>query len=299
MKRIDTLLCALLFFALSVMGNAQTLSLPKSVRDWMKSPGLEHATVTLEVRKGPRVLYSLDPERMVIPASVMKLVTAATAWRTLGQDYVWPDSVGLVDETAPVHLPGLEHYNPDWLVEDVGEYVEPLENLLPDSGQVLSRVVKRTLNESLNLQAETMLHLLTPSCRLDSGLQVVQRYWAEQGLDMTSLKMYDGNGVSPSDRVTAHFICSLLAEMQTDQAFRQTLPLIGKEGTLRRFLKGSRLEGWGRMKSGSLKSVVSYAGYITGSDGRTYIVSIFVNNFTKPNKEVRKDIEKVLLSLIP
>lgn len=316
-KIIRYFVCALLLLVFSQRSNAQTRSLPQSVRSWMSSSGLEHATITLEVVKLPlhasetkptanhpsvsrgQVIYRHDSERFVIPASVMKLVTGATGFRLLGPDYVWPDSIGLID-TAQVALPGLERYNPDWLIEDIDtEYMSPMDNLLPDSGRVFHEVMRETLCESLNLEAETTLHLLTPSCRLDSGLIAVQEYWQSRGLDMGSLIMYDGCGLSPSDRVTAHFITSLLADMQFDEPFRQSMALVSREGTVRNFLKGTRLEARARLKTGTLKSVVAYAGYVKGSDARTYAVAIFVNNHTCKNREVRKGIEKVLLSLIP
>ena len=226
-------LCALLQFALCVVGDAQMRSLPPIFKDWIKSDGMKHATVSMEIVRLPRtapqqtpdslnpainrgrVLYSYDPERLMTPASVLKLVTAATGFRVLGPNYVWPDSVPMID-SADVRLPGLERFNPDLLVEDIEEYMPGLDNLLPDSGQMLMDVMDRTLAESLNLQAETLLRLLTPSCRLDSGLLKVQDYWRKRGLDMESLVMYDGCGISPSDRVTAHFINSLLADMQFD-----------------------------------------------------------------------------------
>ena len=317
MNRISKFfLCALLQFALCVVGDAQMRSLPPIFKEWITSDGMKHATVSMEIVRLPRtapqqtpdslnpainrgrVLYSYDPERLMTPASVLKLVTAATGFRVLGPNYVWPDSVPMID-SADVRLPGLERFNPDLLVEDIEEYMPGLDNLLPDSGQMLIDVMDRTLAESLNLQAETLLRLLTPSCRLDSGLLKVQDYWRKRGLDMESLVMYDGCGISPSDRVTAHFINSLLADMQFDAHFRKAMADIAMEGTVREFLKKTRLSGQGQLKTGTLKNVVAYAGYIRGSDGRTYAVTIFVANNTCKHAEVRKEIEKLLLSLIP
>lgn len=317
MNRISKIfVCALLQFALCVVGDAQMRSLPPIFKDWIRSDGMKRATVSMEIVRLPRtapqqtpdslnpainrgrVLYSYDPERLMTPASVLKLVTAATGFRVLGPNYVWPDSVPMID-SADVRLPGLERFNPDLLVEDIEEYMPGLDNLLPDSGQMLIDVMDRTLAESLNLQAETLLRLLTPSCRLDSGLLKVQDYWRMRGLDMESLVMYDGCGISPSDRVTAHFINSLLADMQFDAPFRKAMADIAMEGTVREFLKKTRLSGQGQLKTGTLKNVVAYAGYIRGSDGRTYAVTIFVANNTCKHAEVRKEIEKLLLSLIP
>lgn len=302
---------------LSMAVSAQTRSLPASFREWLKTDGLLHATVSLDVVRLPRtapqnpptqtnpalsrgqVIYSYDADRLMIPASVLKLLTAATCLRVLGPDYQLPDSVALLD-TAAVALPGLEHYNRDWLIEDIGEdYMPPLENLLPDSGRVLKEVLAETLAESLNLQAETLCRLITPSCRLDSALLVTSQYWKRRGLDTESLVQYDGCGLSPSDRVTARFVTSLLADMQFDEAFRESLPVAGRNGTVSNFLRNSRLAGRASLKTGTLKSAVNYAGYVQGSDNRTYAVCILVNNASAPRRILRKDIEKLLLSLIP
>lgn len=271
---------------------------------------MTHATVTLEIARLPlkqsdkpqeafTTIYQYDSHRLMIPASVMKLVTTSTALRLLGGDYVLPDSVSLID-TSQYVIPGLEGYNRNWLIEDIGEdYIPPLQNLLPDSGRVLRDVVRDTNVESLNNQAETLLRLLRPDCLLDSALLMVADYWKGKGLDTESLIMYDGCGLAPCDRVTSHFIIQLLAEMQFDEDFVNSLPVVGKEGTVRRFLLKSRLAEMGRLKTGTLKTTVAYAGYLKGTDSKPYAVSIFVNNFTCKTQEVRKGIEKVLLSLIP
>lgn len=302
--------CALsLILSLSV--NAQTRLLPTSFNEWLKSPGMRHATVTLEVArlntqnsstlpaKNYTTLYQYDTHRLMIPASVMKLVTTSAALRMLGGDYVMPDSAALVD-TAMQVLPGLECYNKDWLIEDIGEdYIPALQNLLPDSGRVLRDVVHDTNVESLNNQAETIMRLMDPECRLDSALVRVSDYWKERGLDNECLVMYDGCGLAPSDRVTSNFMIELLADMHKDEDFVNSLPVAGKDGTLKRFLVKTRLEGKARLKSGTLKTAVAYAGYVTGRDDRLYAVCIFANNFTCKVQDVRKGIEKVLLSLIP
>lgn len=301
------LLCALSALSCMVV-NAQTRSLPQSFEDWLKTPALRHATVTLEVARLSEdatatnpytVLYKYDSQRLMIPASVMKLVTTAAALRLLGGDYVMPDSVALID-TAAVALPGLEAYNKDWMIEDIGEdYMPPLQNLLPDSGRVLRDVVRDTNVESLNNQAETILRLLDPQCRLDSALLIVTNYWKKQGLDTDCLVMYDGCGLAPSDRLTSHFIVGLLSLMQYDEDFVNSLPVAGKEGTVRRFLRETRLVERARLKTGTTKSCVAYAGYVRGTDSKLYAVSIFVNSFAGKTMPVRKGIEKVLLSLIP
>lgn len=296
--RLGILVCALLQVS-GLAVNAQSCSMPKVFTDWIKSPVLKHATVALEVSHQGKTLYSYDADRLMIPASVMKLVTTGAAIKTLGADYVLPDSAAIID-TVAVSLPGLECYNPDWLIEDIDtDYMPPLSDHLADAGRLLADVVYDTNHESLNLQAETLARLLHPSCCKDSALAFITSYWQQQGLDPDCLRMYDGCGLSPSDRVTAHLMVQLLGKMREESAFVNSLPVVGQEGTLRRFLRDTRLAGCGRLKSGTLKTAVTYAGYLTGSDMRTYEVCIMVNNYTGKASDVRRGMEKVLLSLIP
>lgn len=296
--RILILICALLQGSLLAV-NAQTHSLPQTFHDWLRSQTMKHATVSLEISRNGKTVYSYDADRLMAPASVMKLVTTSAALRLLGGEYVLPDSAAIID-TAQVALPGLECYNPDWLIEDIAtDYMPPLQNQLADSGRVLRDVIFDTNHESLNLQAETLARMLHTSCCLDSALQTITGYWKSQGLDTDCLWMYDGCGLAPSDRVTAHFMVQLLQKMKDDTDFVQSLPVVGKEGTLKRFLRDTRLAGRGRLKSGTLKTAVTYAGYLTGTNSKQYEVCFMVNNYAGKASDVRKGMEKVLLSLIP
>ncbi len=296
--RILILICALLSGSCLTV-NAQLHSLPSVFQEWIKSAPLKHATVSLEVSRNGETIYSYDSDRLMAPASVMKLVTTSAALRILGSNYVLPDSAAILD-TVQVALPGLECYNPDWLIEDIDtDYMPPLQNLIADSGRVLKEVVYDINHESLNLQAETLARLLHPSCSLDSALQTIIGYWDTMGLDTECLRMYDGCGLAPSDRVTAHFMVDLLYRMRGDSDFVLSLPVVGREGTVKRFLRDTPLAGRGRLKSGTLKTAVTYAGYITGSNSKQYEVCIMVNNYAGKASDVRRGMEKVLLSLIP
>lgn len=302
MKRIPFLL---LFCLMTAALGAQTRSLPTSFYEWLKSEGMQHATVSLEVAElpsgngAPRIVYSYDEQRMVSPASVMKLVTTGTALRLLGSDYVIPDYASVVDTSLQLPV-GLEGYNPHWLLEDVGQdYMPPLTNEMPDSGHRLSEIVAETNHRSLNREAENLLRLLSPSYRLDSGIIVVRNYWTERGLDTRGLWMFDGCGLSPNDRLTARFVVSLLCDLHDEPTFVRSLPVVGQDGTVVRFLRKTRLEKKGRLKTGTLKNVVAYAGYMTGTNGKTYALAIFVNNPIGEKSIVRKGIERVMLSLIP
>lgn len=132
------------------------------------------------------------------------------------------------------------------------------------------------------------------------GVQVVEEYWEKKGLDVFPLRMNDGSGLAPADKVSAGFMGELLVYMATESAvsdaFIASLPQAGIEGSVRNFLKGSKLQGKARLKSGGITGVRSYAGYIT-KDGKTYAVAVFSNNYSCPMSRMTGALEKLLLQL--
>ena len=132
------------------------------------------------------------------------------------------------------------------------------------------------------------------------GVQVVKEYWEKKGLDVFPLRMNDGSGLAPADKVSAGFMGELLVYMATESAvsdaFIASLPQAGIEGSVRNFLKGSKLQGKARLKSGPITGVRSYAGYIT-KDGKTYAVAVFSNNYSCPMSRMTRALEKLLLQL--
>lgn len=132
------------------------------------------------------------------------------------------------------------------------------------------------------------------------GVQVVKEYWEKKGLDVFPLRMNDGSGLAPADKVSAGFMGELLVYMATESAvsdaFIASLPQAGIEGSVRNFLKGSKLQGKARLKSGGITGVRSYAGYIT-KDGKTYAVAVFSNNYSCTMSRMTRALEKLLLQL--
>ena len=132
------------------------------------------------------------------------------------------------------------------------------------------------------------------------GVQVVKEYWEKKGLDVFPLRMNDGSGLAPADKVSAGFMGELLVYMATESAvsdaFIAALPQAGIEGSVRNFLKGSKLQGKAHLKSGGITGVRSYAGYIT-KDGKTYAVAVFSNNYSCPMSRMTRALEKLLLQL--
>lgn len=177
------------------------------------------------------------------------------------------------------------------------------------SSPPLSRVVRIVNETSQNLYADILLKTLgnrpeqstaQPHTSFEKGSAAVSRLWEQRGLDVASLWMYDGSGLAVADKLTAGFLTDLLVYMRTRSkeadTFYASLPLAGREGTVKNFLKGSALEGRARLKSGSMSRVKSYAGYIR-SGSKEYAVALLINNYACDGPEIMRAMEKLLLAL--
>jgi D-alanyl-D-alanine carboxypeptidase, serine-type, PBP4 family len=134
----------------------------------------------------------------------------------------------------------------------------------------------------------------------DRGVNVLLQHWKKKGLNTSALQLYDGSGLAVTDKLTTAFICDLLVYMKKQSSvgeiYTRTIPRAGIEGSVRNFLKGSNLQGYTRLKSGSMTGVKAYAGYIE-KDGHTFAVALIVNSYPGEGRRVTKAIEQLLLSL--
>lgn len=181
---------------------------------------------------------------------------------------------------------------------------EGMSTLYSFSSPSLSEIIRLTNTYSHNLFAEGMLRLVGDGVealpghnRTQTSIMALHRYWKSRGLDTRELEMFDGSGLSPENKVSPYFLTSMLGKVyreESTQRFRNLLPRAGLDGTLVIFLKKTPLEGKAYLKSGTIRNVVCYAGYITHG-GKTYAVALMVNNFYGKASTVRKGMERVLL----
>lgn len=166
----------------------------------------------------------------------------------------------------------------------------------------LRTIARHTNVSSQNLLAEMLLRqiaLKRGAASQHAALQAVTAFWHDRGLDVSGLQMYDGCGLSPYDRLTARFLTGLLAVARSDENFWTSLSVAGRTGTVRNFLAGTRLAGKARLKTGTTKQVLAYSGYVEGSDGRTYLFTLIVNNYKGKTAPLRRQTEALMLQLIP
>lgn len=181
--------------------------------------------------------------------------------------------------------------------------------LITTYSPALRQIVRIANVSSHNLYADALLKTVglryTPKhgeilSSYEKGVRSLKSHWDEKGLNTSSLHMYDGCGLALADKLTTDFICELLIYMRTkskvSDAFMASLAQAGVDGYVQNFLKGSALHGKAFLKSGGLRRVRGYAGYIQKGDTQ-YVVAVLANNYNSDNRTMTGEIERLLLSL--
>ena len=169
----------------------------------------------------------------------------------------------------------------------------------------MSEVLKDVNKPSHNLRAEMLLRLLGVKAAgagtAEAGRAAVATFLTAQKVDVAGWDLQDGSGLSRSDLVTARGLVDLLAAMDKHPhgaAFRDSLPVAGVDGTLKRRLSGPRLQGRIHAKTGTLRHTGALAGYATPARGDRMAFAILVNNATAPGGDIQDAIDEVAEALI-
>jgi D-alanyl-D-alanine carboxypeptidase/D-alanyl-D-alanine-endopeptidase (penicillin-binding protein 4) len=148
----------------------------------------------------------------------------------------------------------------------------------------LAENMVRINKESQNLHTELMLRRVARqagSGSIADGQAVMQRVMTQAGLPATGYHFADGSGMSSYNRITPRAAVGLLswiARQPWGMAWRGTLPIAGRDGTLQSRFKGTILEGKLFAKTGSLNASRALSGYLTTRSGRTLIFSALAND---------------------
>ena len=114
----------------------------------------------------------------------------------------------------------------------------------------------------------------------DTGLAVMNRSLTEMGVNMDTMLLRDGSGMSHKTLVTSNEVTKLLYTIQEKPwhpTFLNSLPVAGVNerfvgGTLRYRMKETAAAGKVRAKTGTLNGVTSLAGYAETKNGETLVI---------------------------
>lgn len=149
----------------------------------------------------------------------------------------------------------------------------------------LDSIVYWFLKRSINLYGEALVKTIgyekNKAGTTDAGIKVIRDMWQKNGIDKRSLKIIDGSGLSPANRVTTAALV-LVMQYAKDRswynAFYNSLP---------------EMNGI-KMKDGYINGVRSYTGYIKSKAGVDYTFCLMVNNFDGSASSIKEKMWKVL-----
>lgn len=164
------------------------------------------------------------------------------------------------------------------------------EHLSPPLREVVALINKPSDNLITEITLKTLGKEVRGAGTTATGVQVLREFLQSAGLEMGAVHIVDGSGLSRINGVSAENFVRLLVYMHRSphaEAFRESLPVYGVDGTLRNRLRGTPVQGNGFTKTGSLNRVSSLSGYLRTRSGRWLAFSIVMNAYNASGTDAR------------
>lgn len=163
----------------------------------------------------------------------------------------------------------------------------------------LSELSRDLMYRSDNLMAEAVLRALAPGKSRSAAIEAEWKTLRGLGANLGKIEQYDGSGLARANSVTPRAMGSVLEKMAKNKDYVAAFPRVGRDGTVKNFLKDTPFEGKLALKSGSMKRVLCYAGYLTDDDGKpTHVVVVMVNGSSKSGKQIRQSLQDFFLKTL-
>ncbi|MDQ3630407.1 MAG: D-alanyl-D-alanine carboxypeptidase/D-alanyl-D-alanine-endopeptidase [Actinomycetota bacterium] len=172
------------------------------------------------------------------------------------------------------------------------------QRLAADFSPPMAELVRATNRPSDNFYAELLLKVVGAeegdAGTTAAGAAVVRRRLAELGLRPI---IVDGSGLSRANRTNARQVVTLLRAMSISDAapaWLGSMTVAGRNGTLRRRMRGTAAAGRCSGKTGTLRGVSALSGYCTTTSGRRVVFSFLENGVGFGAKAVEDRMVAVL-----
>jgi D-alanyl-D-alanine carboxypeptidase/D-alanyl-D-alanine-endopeptidase (penicillin-binding protein 4) len=141
------------------------------------------------------------------------------------------------------------------------------------------------LKKSINLFGEALVKTIAwekcHSFETDSGIAIIKNFWEKNGIEKSALKIIDGSGLSPANRITGKAIVQVLLYAKKQNWFPSFYDALPEMNGI-------------RMKDGYITGVRTYAGYVKNKMGDEFVFSFMVNNADGNPSSIREKMWKVL-----
>lgn len=155
--------------------------------------------------------------------------------------------------------------------------------------ETLDMVLKRMNKSSSNFVAEQLLKTMGAEARgvpgtTAKGVQATEEFLErEVGIRRGSYVFKNGSGINDTNRFSAAQLTRLVKTMAERFAlapeYLSSVPIGGKDGTLKWRFEGTEAAGRLRAKTGTLENVSALSGVVQSAGGEAFAFSILVNDF--------------------
>ncbi len=197
---------------------------------------------------------------------------------------------------------GVSFEKPDseWAPEDLVIDNKGIHLLSQIESLPLSELMKECNFHSINLYADAFLKSTSGLPLRESG-NFMKEYWKLRGLTLSGFQPKDGSGLSPSGYITTRNMTDILQAMTSESEFPyflESIPVVGKEGSVKFKDPGNKTGGRLRAKSGSIEGTRSYAGYFKDKKGEQYAFMICINRYDpEAAGKVRRFLDDFLIDM--
>jgi D-alanyl-D-alanine carboxypeptidase/D-alanyl-D-alanine-endopeptidase (penicillin-binding protein 4) len=151
----------------------------------------------------------------------------------------------------------------------------PLGRLVMDTNEYSNNVMAKML--FLNLGA----HRLGAPATWQKGESAIRAWLLDNRLCLPELVLENGSGLSRAERISAESLARLLRFAASRPVFADylaSLPILGREGTLRTRLSDSPHAGRAWLKTGSLNGARNLAGFVMDDQGVMKVFVLLINH---------------------
>jgi D-alanyl-D-alanine carboxypeptidase/D-alanyl-D-alanine-endopeptidase (penicillin-binding protein 4) len=140
---------------------------------------------------------------------------------------------------------------------------------------------------SNNFIAETLVKTLGREIKgvpgtMEKGLQVLTEEATKMGINQAGFNLVSGSGLTRDNRITASQFIALLNNVYLDfdilPELLSSMPIAGKDGTLRSRMKGTSAYGRLRGKTGTLDGVSTIVGVVQSRGGELLAFAVLMND---------------------
>jgi len=170
------------------------------------------------------------------------------------------------------------------------EIQKPSQNLYTDL--LLAHVGERSRTE------ETPPDLTSE----ELGIRELTRFLGAAGVPPGHVLFEEGSGLSRNNLTTPAATIALLRHMNEHKAadaYLQSLPVAGVDGTLRNRMNGTAAAGKVRAKTGTLRWANSLSGYVTTASGEKLLFALMLNRFhgAGGSRSARAELDAIAIEL--